>query len=93
MMENDQEFSGWIRALQHSDLPEIDQLKAVFGRVTAQIVEFAEKEIELARAMQDDKTLVQVRIKMETVKTARRIFDRAYLVATGRRAWEEPDER
>ena len=92
-MQDSQEYSDWIREIQRSDLPGIDKLKAVFGRTTAQIVEYAEKEIELARAMQDDETLVKVQVKMETIKTARKIFGRGYLIATGRKAWDEPDER
>ena len=92
-MKDTQDYSDWVREIRHSDQPEVDKLKAVFGRATAQIVEFAEKEIELARAMQDDETLVKVQIKMETIKTARSIFDSGYLAATGKRAWDEPDER
>ena len=91
-MENDQDFSDWIREVQHSDQPEIDKLKAVFGYITAWIIEFADKEIELARAMQDDETLVKVQVKMETMKTARRIFGRGYQIATGKRAWDEQDQ-
>ena len=59
-MKDNQDFSDWILEVQHSDQPEIDKLKAVFGHLTAQIVELADKEIELARAMQDRETLVKV---------------------------------
>ena len=92
-MQESRDFSDWIREIQHSDQPEIDKLKAVFGRITTQIVEFAEQEIELARAIQDDEALVKHQVKMETIKTARKIFDRGYQIATGKRAWDEPDER
>ena len=91
-MEENQEFSDWVREIQHSDQPEIDKLKALFEKMTGQIVEFAVKEIELARAMQDDETLVKVQVKMETMKTARRIFGRGYQIATGKRAWDEQDQ-
>ena len=88
-MEENQDFFDWIREIQRSDQPEIDKLKAVFGHITAWIIEFADKEIELARAMQDDETLVKVQVKMETMKTARRIFGRGYQIATGKKAWDE----
>ena len=92
-MENNQDIFDWIREIQHSDQPEIDKLKAFFGRITSQIVEFAEKEIELAKAMQDHESLLKVQIKMETTKTARRIFGRGYQIATGRKAWDEQNKR
>jgi hypothetical protein len=92
-MENGQDFTDWIREIQYSDLPEIDKLKAVFGHLTTWIIEFAEQEIELAKAMQDREMLVKVQIKMETIKTARGFFDRGYLIATGRKAWDEHDQR
>ena len=91
-MEENQDFFDWIREIQHSDQPEIDKLKALFGHITARIVEFADKEIELARAMQDDETLIKTQVKMETVKTARRIFDRSYQIVTGKKAWDEQDQ-
>jgi hypothetical protein len=93
VIKGNQDFSDWIREIQGSDQPEIDKLKAVFGRQTAQIVEYAEKEIELARAMQDDDTLVKVQVKMETMKMARKLFGFGYQIATGRKAWDEHDER
>jgi hypothetical protein len=92
-MENNQDIFDWIRETQHSDQPEIDKLKAFFGRITSQIVEFAEKEIELTKAMQDHESLLKVQIKMETIKTARRIFGRGYQIATGKKAWDEQDKR
>jgi hypothetical protein len=93
MMENDQDIFDWIREIQGSDQPEIDKLKAFFGQITTRIIEFAEKEIELAKAMQDRESLVKQQIKMETIKSARGIFARGYQIATGKKAWDEQDER
>jgi len=93
MMENDQDIFDWIREIQRSDQPEIDKLKAFFGRITTRIIEFAEKEIELAKAMQDGESLVKQQIKMETFKSAREIFARGYQIATGKKAWDEQNER
>jgi hypothetical protein len=90
-MENDQDIFDWIREIQGSDQPEIDKLKAFFERITLRIIEFAEKETELAKAMQDHESLVKVQIKMETIRTARGIFDRGYQIATGRKAWDDQD--
>jgi hypothetical protein len=92
-MEDNQDFFDWIRELQLSDRPEIDKLRDFYGRITDLIVENAVKEIELARAMQDREALVKHQIKRETIRTARQIFARGYQIATGRRAWDEPDGR
>jgi hypothetical protein len=91
MTEESQDFSDWIREIQHSDQPEIDKLKAYFGQITSKIVQYARQEIDLAGAMQDRDELVKQQIKMETVKTAREIFARGYQIATGRKAWDEQD--
>ena len=60
---------------------------------STQILEFASKEIELAKAMQDRESMIKHQIKMETLKTAREIFGRGYHIATGRKAWDEQDKR
>jgi hypothetical protein len=92
-MANDQDIFDWIREIQRSEQPEIEKLAEFFGQITTQIIGFAEKEIELARAMQDRESLIKQQIKMETIKTARKIFARGYQIATGRKAWGDPDER
>ena len=91
MREDNQEFSDWIRDIQHSDQPEIDKLKEYFGQITAKIVEYARGEIELAGAMQDHDGLIKQQVKMETIKTAREIFAQGYQLVTGRRAWDGQD--
>jgi hypothetical protein len=90
---NDQDIFDWIREIQRSDRPEIEKLEEFFGQITTQIIGFAEQEIELAKAMQDRESLIKQQIKMETIKTARRIFARGYQIATGRKAWGNSDER
>ena len=91
MAEQDQDIYDWIRDLQDSEQPEIDKLVKFFDRITAQIVEFAEKEIELAQAIQDHESVVKQQVKMETIKHARRIFGQGYQIVTGKKAWN--DER
>ena len=92
-MDNTEDFFDYIRGLQTSEQPEVDKLKEFFGRVTGCIVAYGEKELELARAMQDREALVKVQIKLESVKTARAIFARGYRIATGKAAWDEQDQR
>ena len=92
-MMNDQDIFDWIREIQRSERPEIEKLAEFFGQITTQIIGFADKEIELAKAMQDRESLIKHQIKMETIKTARKIFARGYQIATGRKAWGDPDER
>jgi hypothetical protein len=92
-MDDNPDIYDWIRAIQRTDTPEVDKLKEFFGQITAQIIEYAEREIELARAMCDSELLVKHQIKMETIKTAREIFARGYQVATARTAWDEHDKR
>lgn len=88
-MEDRPDFYDWIRELQRSDRPEVDTLREFFGQITAQILEHARSEIDLARAMQDGRLLVKQQIKLETIRTARGIFARGYEIATGRKAWDE----
>ena len=88
-----QDYYDWIREIQHSDQTEIDKLKEFFEQTTAKIVGSAEKEIELAKAMQDRETLIKHQIKMETIKGARGIFARGYQIVTGKKAWDDKDKR
>jgi len=83
------EYHDKVRAIVGADMPEIDKLKAGFGMVTSDIISYARQEVDLARAMQDREAVIKVQIKMETLKSARQIFDRWYTMITGRRAWDE----
>ena len=70
---------------------DIEKLRDAFGKITALIVEQAQHQVELARAMQDQESVIKTQIKMETIKTARSIFDSCYTRIAGRRAWDEQD--
>jgi hypothetical protein len=87
--ENTQEIHDWIREIQRSDRPEIDKLREFFGQTTDKIIGFAEREVDLAKAMHDRESLIKVQIKMETLKSARAIFAQGYYLFTGRKAWDE----
>ena len=52
-MEHDLSFSDWVRELRGSDQPEIAKLAAYFDAATSAVIEYAGKEIELARALGD----------------------------------------
>jgi hypothetical protein len=82
-------FQDRVNAIVGSDLPDIDKLKKGFGLVTERIIDQAEKEIELARAMHDREERIKLQIKMSTMNAAREVFDMWYTWITGRRAWNE----
>jgi hypothetical protein len=71
-----------------SDQPEIDKLTWAFGWITQTILDATEKEIEIARAMQDQGEKVKMQIKLQTIKSAREILGDCYTRITGRRAWD-----
>ncbi len=76
-------------AIFRSDAAEIDKLAQGFDWMTRRMVEQAENEIELLRALEDRESLVKEQIKMGVLKHARGIFEDCYVRATGRRAWDE----
>ena len=78
-----------FNAIIASDLAEIEKLAQTFDWVTGRIIEHAREEIELARAMQDQETVIKEQIKMSTLKHAREVFEFCYIRATGRRPWDE----
>jgi len=73
------------------DLPEMEKLIRLFDWTTRRIVEYAQQEIELARAMHDEEQIVKQKIKMAAVKLVRGVFQDSYLRASGKRTrlWEE----
>lgn len=78
-----------VKQIIATDLPEIDKLAQAFKLVTDRVVEHAQHEIELARAMKDQEMVVKQQIKMETLKHARSILQDCYMLVTRRRAWDE----
>lgn len=80
-----------IRGLLALDIPDIDKLCQFFDDVTGAIVEHAHREIELARAMQDDEAVLKVQIKMSTMRHARSIFATGYQMIVGKEAWDDAD--
>jgi hypothetical protein len=73
-----------------SDRGEVQRLVDSFDWLTRRIIEVAENEIELARALHDQEGVVKQQIKLQTMRTARDVFETCYLRVTGSRTrlWE-----
>lgn len=80
-----------LEAIYASRDEDIEKLVQAFDRITRSVIETARREIELARAMQDQETVVKQQIRMAGMKDARAIFQNCYLRITGKRSrlWEE----
>lgn len=75
--------------LKGSERPELEKLVYAFGWITNRIIEQGSKDVELARALRDDESVVKHQIKTEVIRHARSIFQSCHLLATGRKAWDE----
>jgi hypothetical protein len=75
--------------LRESERPEVEKLAHAFGWITELIIEQGLKDIELARALRDEESVVKAQIKTEVIRHARAIFRDCHLLATGRKAWDE----
>ena len=82
-----------LEAILGADLSEMEKLAAAFGGLTGFVVEVAENEIELAKALGDQQALIKQQIKIETMKSARDMFRMVFWRVTGRWAWDEPIKR
>ena len=78
-----------LEAIFDADQPDIEKLRQGFDHITRSIVEHTQREIELARAMQDAEEVVKLQIKMSTIEHARSIFDQCYMRITRKRAWHD----
>jgi hypothetical protein len=85
----DGEWALMAAELRSAPITEARKLARAFDWVTGRIVAHAEGEVETARALQDEEAVVKQQVKMETIRHARAIFEECYLLATGRRAWDE----
>jgi hypothetical protein len=78
-----------LDAIFNSDLPDMEKMARAFGGLTAFIIDEAQGQIELAKAMHDGEETVKQQVKMETMKHARKIFQTCHRRITGRGAWDE----
>ena len=72
-----------------SDLTEIEKVARAFDMVTGQVLDHAQKDLEVYKAMGDKESLVKEQIKMETIAYARGVFNQAFTRVMGRSAWDE----
>jgi len=86
------DWTTMVDELKALDLPESAKLAQAFDWATRRTIEYADQEIELAKAMGDQETVVKRQIKMSTMKHARSIFEDCYRVLIGRSAWDEQDD-
>jgi hypothetical protein len=88
---NERNWEAVVDEVRASDKPEVEKVAQIFAYLTQGIIEQAEREIELARAMHDQDEVVKQQIKMETVKFVRQMFEDCYSRVTGRRSklWHE----
>jgi hypothetical protein len=83
------EWQEMAEDIRNSKQPDLEKVVHAFGWVTRRIVEQGLKDIELARALRDDDSVVKNQIKTEAIRHARSVFQVCHMLATGRRAWDE----
>lgn len=64
------EWQAYLEKLQEADLPESEKLLQAYDFIVDQHVASGMREIELARAMKDQETVIREQIKMDTLKYA-----------------------
>lgn len=83
------DFPALMKQIKNSDLTDVEKLAEAFGTITNSIIEYGHKEIELARAMQDNQALVKEQIKVSVMESARGIFQDCHRLMFGKAAWDE----
>lgn len=90
-LENGREWAATARELRGSPLPEVQKLASAYDWITGRIITHAFREVEAARALGDEESAIRQQVKMETMRHARVIFEQCYMLATGRRAWDDQE--
>jgi hypothetical protein len=83
------DFFDALNAIKQADLKEVDRLARAFDLITRQVIAHSEQDVELARAVQDTDWLIKNQIKLEVMKSARRIFEDCYRFMIGGSAWND----
>lgn len=68
---------------------EVDKMKAMFEWVTQQFIEGCELDIELAKALKDRESTIRAQIRLEVMKSARKMFAICYMHLTKRGVADE----
>jgi hypothetical protein len=77
-----------FRDIKNSDLAEVDKLAKAFEWMIDRVLEHSKRDIELARAMKDQETLIREQIKHAVMKSAKGIFQDCFRAVLGRKAWD-----
>jgi hypothetical protein len=83
------DFFDAMNAIKQADLKDVDRLVRAFDMITRRVIAHCEQDVELARAVQDADWLVKNQIKLEMMKSARRIFEDCYRFMIGGSAWND----
>jgi hypothetical protein len=86
---SDTEWLKTIKAIKSSDLSDMDKVAQAFEWVTSRVIENGEREVELARALQDRDAVVKEQIKLSMMRHAREIFNDCGRAVLGREFWDE----
>jgi len=87
--ENARDWLALIESLKSSDMGEIDQVAKAYKWILDRHIEQGKNQIELARAMKDQETVIREQIKMETIKYAAKSFDDCVAVLLGRKIGDD----
>ncbi len=85
-------LSRELHAILRSGRPDIDKLTLAFAAVMGQAIASARRDVELASALGDRELKVKHQIKLESMATARRIYQMCHRQVTGRSAWDERND-
>lgn len=72
-----------------SDLPEVERITKAYALIMDFHINEARKEIELARAMSDQQTLIKEQIKQNVMRFSQSIFNDAYWRVMGRKVRDD----
>jgi hypothetical protein len=75
--------------IKRSTGSQIERLSLAYRWITDRIIEQGMNDVDLARALRDEESLIKNQVKTEAIKHARAIFQTCHLLATGKKAWDE----
>lgn len=88
-MKREKNVMDEVNRIVASDRPDLDKVLEAFGAITTFYLQEVEREIELARAMGDQESLVRRQIRMETIKHARHVLNDCTMLVTRRRVSDD----
>jgi hypothetical protein len=66
----------------HTEAEKLDRLVKGFDKIMAQIIQTAQRELELALALSDDEAQAKARVKRDAWQSVKRMFDEAITEAS-----------